>query len=119
MRAWMNRLNSHTYRSGSRMADMIGPLRVLSTWNAAENARHFRLREVAQDVLVGVIWSVLSPGELNRAGEAVDLGPARRRLALRRRLRASTLGGGLDEHFLCRAHLCALEEAPRRGAGPR
>ena len=59
------------------MADMIGPLRVLSTWNAAENARHFRLLEVAQDVLVII-------GVLNRAREAVDLGPARRRLALRR-----------------------------------
>ena len=87
----------------------------LSTWKAAENARHFRLLEVARDGLVGC----LSLGELNRAGEAVDLGPARRRLALRRRLRASTLGGGLDEHCLCRAHLCTLQEAPRRGAGPR
>ena len=49
------------------MADMIGPLRVLSTWKAAENARHFRLLEVARDVLVNVI----SLGVLNRAGEAV------------------------------------------------
>ena len=57
------------------MADMIGPLRVLSTWKAAENARHFRLLEVAQHVLVGPFWSVLSPGELNCAGEAVNLGP--------------------------------------------
>ena len=97
------------------MADTIGPLRVLSTRKAAKNARHFGLCEVARDVLVGEI----SLGVLNRAGEAVDLGPARRRLALRRRLRASTLGGGLDEHCLCRAHLCAAQEAPRRGAGPR
>ena len=60
------------------MADTIGPLRVLSTWKAAENARHFRLLEVAQHGLVGCP----SRGVLNRAGEAVDLGPARRRLAL-------------------------------------
>ena len=53
------------------MADMIGPLRVLSTWKAAENARHFRLLEVARDGLVVVV----SVGVLNRAGEAVDLGP--------------------------------------------
>ena len=56
------------------MADMIGPLRVLSTWKAAENARHFRLLEVARDGLVGSN----SLGELNRAGEAVDLGPDHR-----------------------------------------
>ena len=53
------------------MADMIGPLRVLSTWKAAENARHCRLLEVARHGLVGVSYL----GELNRAGEAVDLGP--------------------------------------------
>eukprot|EP01048_Picozoa_sp_COSAG05_P020024 COSAG05_NODE_3300_length_2165_cov_3.860116_2_plen_64_part_00 len=45
---------------------------------AAENARYCRLLEVAQDVLVKI-------GVLNRAREAVDFGPARRRLALRRR----------------------------------
>ena len=57
------------------MADTIGPLRVLSTWKAAENARHFRLFEVARHLLVGLS----SVGVLNRAGEAVDLGPDHRR----------------------------------------
>ena len=66
------------------MADMIGPLRVLSTWKTAENARHFRLLEVARDELVGVI--IL--GVLNRAGEAIDHGPDHqwRRRRWRRRL---------------------------------
>ena len=39
-----------------------------------ENPRHCRLHEVGQHGLVGVS----SPGELNRAGEAVDLGPDHR-----------------------------------------
>ena len=56
---------------------MIGPLRGLSTWKAAENARYFRFLEVARHGLVSVPFL----GELNRAGEAVDLRPARRRLA--------------------------------------
>ena len=55
------------------MADTIGPLRVLSTWKAAENVRYCSLLEVAQNGLVGAT----SLGELNRAREAVDLGHCR------------------------------------------
>eukprot|EP01048_Picozoa_sp_COSAG05_P010006 COSAG05_NODE_857_length_6940_cov_4.243385_9_plen_61_part_00 len=42
-------------------------------WKAAENARYFRLFEVARDVLVGATIFVV--GVLNRAREAVDLRP--------------------------------------------
>ena len=56
---------------------MIGLLRVLYIWKAAENARHCRLREVARDVIVTIMFSSFCV--LNRAGEAVDLGPDKQR----------------------------------------
>eukprot|EP01048_Picozoa_sp_COSAG05_P014385 COSAG05_NODE_1627_length_4376_cov_3.480945_5_plen_90_part_00 len=72
-------------------------------WKAAENARYFRLLEVAQDGLVGVF----SLGELKRAREAVDLGPDhqwRRRRYTRTTNQAACMGLALthsDSPYSC------------------
>ena len=87
------------------------------TCKAAENARHCRTDKVAQHGLVGVF----SFGELNRAGEAVDLGPDhqwRRRRRRRRRflrgalaLRALGVHDGLEEELVVEFAEARLAEA--------
>ena len=67
-------------------------------WKAAKNARHFRLLEVARHVLV-VVNGVIFFGVLNRAVEAVDLGPdhqwRRRRRRYTRTIKAACMGSAL------------------------
>ena len=89
-------------------------------WKAGENARDFCLLEVARHELVGES----SFGVLNRAREAVDLGPDhwRRRRRRRRFLRGApalrTLGvhDGLEEELAVELAEARLAEAQNTAA---